>query len=140
MNKRRTDDEVTRLLKDADRDLAKGLTVSDFCRKVGVAQTTYHRWRKRHDPKRVDSDRRCRQLEAEVERLKRLVAERLLDKQLLRDVAKKSGGPRPAAGRRGIPGRGVQDLAAEGRPGDRSLAIDLAIRSEAPIRRAAAGP
>ncbi len=89
MNKRRTDDEVTRLLKDADRDLAKGLTVSDFCRKVGVAQTTYHRWRKRHDPAQVDSDRRCRQLEVEVERLKRLVAERLLDKQMLQDVAKK---------------------------------------------------
>jgi putative transposase len=89
VSKRRTDDEVTRLLKDADRDLAKGLTVSDFCRKVGVAQTTYHRWRKRHDPAQVDSDRRCRQLEVEVERLKRLVAELLLDKQMLQDIAKK---------------------------------------------------
>jgi putative transposase len=72
-----------------NRDLARGLTVSDFCRKVGVAQTTYHRWRKRHDPAQVDSDRRCRQLEVEVERLKRLVAELLLDKQMLQDVAKK---------------------------------------------------
>jgi putative transposase len=93
VSKRRTDDEVTRLLKDADRDLAKGLTVSDFCRKVGVAQTTYHRWRKRHDPAQVDSDRRCRQLEVEVERLKRLVAELLLDKQMLQDVAKKKWRP-----------------------------------------------
>jgi putative transposase len=89
MSQRRTADEVTRLLKDADRDLAKGLTISDFCRKVGVAQTTYYRWRERHDPARVDSDRRCRQLEVEVERLKRLVAELLLDKQMLQDVAKK---------------------------------------------------
>ncbi len=97
MNKRRTDDQVTRLLKDADRDLAKGLTVSDFCRKVGVAQTTYHRWRKRHDPKQVDSDRRCRQLEGEVERLKRLVAELLLDKQMLQDVAKKKATVRQTA-------------------------------------------
>jgi putative transposase len=89
VSKRRTDDEVARLLKDADRDLAKGLTVSDFCRKVGVAQTTRHRWRKRLDPAQVDSDRRCRQLEIEVGRLKRLVAELLLDKQMLQDVAKK---------------------------------------------------
>jgi putative transposase len=89
MSKRRTADEVTRLLKDADRDLAKGLTISDFCRKVGVAQTTYYRWRERHDPTQVDADRRCRQLEVEVERLKRLVAELLLDKQMLQDVAKK---------------------------------------------------
>jgi putative transposase len=89
MTKRRTDDEVTRLLKDADRDLAKGMTVSDFCRKVGVAQTTSHRWRQRHDPTQVTNDRRCRQLEVEVERLKRLVAELLLDKQMLQDVAQK---------------------------------------------------
>jgi putative transposase len=91
VSKRRTDDEVNRLLKEADRDLARGLTVSDFCRKVGVARTTYHRWRRRHDPTQVDSDRRCRQLEVEVEveRLRRLVAEPLLDKQMLRDVAKK---------------------------------------------------
>jgi len=89
MSKRRTDDEVTRLLKDADRDLAKGLTVADFCRKVGVAQTTYHRWRQRHDPTLVNTDRRYRQLEVEIERLKRLVAELLLDKQMLQDVAKK---------------------------------------------------
>ena len=89
MSKRRTADEVTRLLKDADRDLAKGLTISDFCRKVGVAQTTYYRWRERHNPPQFDADRRCRQLEVEVERLKRLVAELLLDKQMLQDVAKK---------------------------------------------------
>lgn len=89
MSKRRTADEVARLLKDADRDLAKGLTISDFCRKVGVAQTTYYRWRERHDPAQVDPERRCRQLEVEVERLKRLVAELLLDKQMLQDVAKK---------------------------------------------------
>ena len=89
MRKRRNAGEITRLLRDADRDLAKGLTVGDICRKLGVAQTTYHRWRKRHDPARVDSDRRCRQLEAEVERLKRLVAELMLDKQMLQDIAKK---------------------------------------------------
>ena len=89
MSKRRTDDEVTRLLKDADRDLAKGLTVADICRKHGIAMTTYYRWRERHNPSTVDNDRRCRQLEVEIERLKRLVAELLLDKQMLQDVAKK---------------------------------------------------
>ena len=89
MRKRRTADEVARLLRDADRDLAKGLTISDICRKIGVAQTTYHRWRQRLDPAQVDSDRRCRQLEVEIERLKILVAELMLDKQMLQDIAKK---------------------------------------------------
>jgi putative transposase len=67
----------------------KGLTIGDICRKLGIAQTTYHRWRQHHDPARVDTDRRCRELEVEVERLKRLVAELLLDKQMLQDLAKK---------------------------------------------------
>ena len=89
MSKRRTADEVTRLLKDVERDLAKGLTITDICRKNGIAVTTYYRWRERHDPAQVDTDRRCRQLEVEVDRLKRLVAELLLDKQMLQDIAKK---------------------------------------------------
>jgi putative transposase len=89
MSKRRTAEEVTRLLKDADRDLAKGLTVGDICRKNGIAMTTYYRWRERHDPVVVDADRRCRQLEVEIDRLKRLVAELLLDKTMLQDLAKK---------------------------------------------------
>ena len=89
MKRRRTADEVARLLCNADRDLAKGLTVSDVCRKLGVAETTYSRGRQRHDPARVDADRRCREREAEVERLKRRVAELMLDKQMLQDIAPK---------------------------------------------------
>jgi putative transposase len=89
MKKRRTRDEVARLLREVERDLAKGLTISDICRKVGIAETTYYRWRQRHNPAVVDTDRRCRELELEIERLKRLVAELLLDKQMLQDVAKK---------------------------------------------------
>jgi putative transposase len=89
MKKRRTADQVARLLRDIDRDLAKGLTVSDVCRKVGVAEATYYRWRRLHDPATVDADRRNRELESEVERLKRLVAELMLDKQMLQDIAKK---------------------------------------------------
>jgi putative transposase len=86
-----TADEITRLLRESDRDLAKGLTVSDICRNHGISQSMYYRWRQRQkrDPEKVDSDRRCRELELEVDRLKRLVAELLLDKQMLQDIAKK---------------------------------------------------
>lgn len=89
MRRRRNADEVARLLREADRDLAKGLTVGDVCRKLGIAQNTYYRWRQRHDPKELDAERRCRELELETERLKKLVAELLLDKQMLQDIAKK---------------------------------------------------
>ena len=89
MRKRWTAEEVARLLRDFDRDLAKGLTISDICRKAGIAEATYYRWRQRHDPARVDAGRRCRELQVEIERLKRLVAELMLDKQMLQDIAKK---------------------------------------------------
>ena len=89
MSKRRSADQIVRLLREADRDLAKGLTVADICRKHGIADNTYYRWRQLHDPAKVDDARRVRELESEVERLKLLVAELLLDKQMLQDVAKK---------------------------------------------------
>jgi putative transposase len=89
MGTRRTAEQITRLLREADRDLAKGLTVADICRKLGISQNAYYRWRQRHDPGQVDDARRVRELEAEVERLKLLVAELLLDKRMLQDVAKK---------------------------------------------------
>jgi putative transposase len=89
VSKRRDSQQIQRFLQDADRDLAKGLTVVDVCRKHGISGNTYYRWRQRHDPATADDARRVRELESEVERLKRLVAELLLDKQMLQDVAKK---------------------------------------------------
>jgi putative transposase len=89
MSKRRTAQQIVRLLREADRDLAKGLTVADVCRKLGIGANSYYRWRAQHDPAQADDSRRVRELEAEVERLKLLVAELLLDKKMLQDVAKK---------------------------------------------------
>lgn len=89
MKKRRTAEQIQRLLKEADRDLAQGLTVADVCRQLGIAENTYYRWRQQHQVQQADDSRRVRQLESEVQRLKRLVAELMLDKQMLQDIAKK---------------------------------------------------
>jgi putative transposase len=89
MGKRRTAEQIQRLLREADRDLAKGLSVSDLCRKHGIVPMTYYRWRRQFDSGQADEARRVRELEGEVERLKRLVAELMLDRQMLQDVAKK---------------------------------------------------
>lgn len=91
MRKRRNADQIAKMLSEFDKELAKGFTVHDICRKAGICETTYYRWRQKFDPQAVanDAERRCKALESEVERLKKLVVELLLDKQLLQDVAQK---------------------------------------------------
>jgi putative transposase len=89
MGKRKRPEEIQRLLAEAQRDLTRGLSVADVCRKLGVSEATYHRWRQRFSPATADESRRVKQLESEVARLKELVAELLLDKRMLQDVAKK---------------------------------------------------
>jgi len=89
MGKRKKPEEIKRLLAEASRDLAKGLSVADVCRKIGVSEATYHRWRLAFSPAMADDARRVKQLESEVARLKELVAELMLDKRMLQDVAKK---------------------------------------------------
>ena len=89
MAKRRNADQIVRLLRDADRDLAKGLVVTDVCRKLGVTPNTYYRWRKLFDPTQIDDARRVRELQSEVERLKTIVVDLMLDRQMLQDLVKK---------------------------------------------------
>jgi len=89
MGKRKKPEQIKCLLGEAERDLARGLSVADVCRKIGVSETTYHRWRQRFRADRSDETRRVKQLESEVARLKELVAELLLDKRMLQDVTKK---------------------------------------------------
>jgi ribosomal protein RSM22 (predicted rRNA methylase) len=55
MRRRRNADEVARLLREADRDLAKGLTISDFCRKQGIAETKEKTRTKGKDMHRIAS-------------------------------------------------------------------------------------
>ena len=85
MSKRRTAVPIQRVLREVERDRAKGLTLGDICRKLGVSENTYHRWKRIFDPAVIDDARRVR----EVERLKRLVAELMLDKQMLQGITKK---------------------------------------------------
>jgi putative transposase len=89
MAKRRTAEQISRLMKDADRDLAKGLTVADVCRKHGINESSFYRWRQQLAPEAASDERRARELQAEVERLKALVAELCIEKAMLQDVVKK---------------------------------------------------
>jgi putative transposase len=63
-----------------------GTPVADICRKMGIAEATFFRWKKRYAGLGVGEVRRLRQLEDENRRLKQLVADLTLDKAMLQDV------------------------------------------------------
>ena len=58
------------------------------CREVGITEQTYYRWRKEYGGLKVDQTKRLKELEQENGKLKRLVAELSLDKQILQDIAR----------------------------------------------------
>ena len=65
-----------------------GTPVVEICRKMGIAEQTFYRWKKRYGDLGVSEIRRLKQLEDENQRLKRVVADLTLDKAMLQDVLK----------------------------------------------------
>jgi putative transposase len=86
---RHTPGQVIVKLRQAEADLAQGLSVAQVCQKLGVSEPTLHRWRNQYGGLKQDDARRLKEPEAENARLKRLVAELALDKQMLQEVAQK---------------------------------------------------
>ena len=66
-----------------------GTPVADVCRQMGIAEATFYVWRKKYAQLGVAEMRQLRQLTEENARLKRLVADLTLDKQILQEVIKK---------------------------------------------------
>ena len=67
--------------------LAQGQKTPEICRKLGVADQTYYRWRREYGGLKVDQARRLKDLEKENTRLKKLLAEAELDKAILKEAA-----------------------------------------------------
>ena len=68
---------------------ADGVPVADICRKAGISQATYFNWKKKYDGLLPSDMRRLRQLEEENAKLKKLVADLSLDKEMLQDVLRR---------------------------------------------------
>jgi putative transposase len=68
---------------------ADGIPVAEICRKAGISQATYFNWKKRYDGLLPDEMRRLKQLEDENAKLKKLVAELSLDREMLQDVIRR---------------------------------------------------
>jgi putative transposase len=85
MKKRHTEEQIIRILKEAE----SGVPVADLLREHNISQGTFYRWKAKFGGMDVNEARRLKALEEENTRLKRLVAEQALDIQILKDVNSK---------------------------------------------------
>jgi transposase-like protein len=83
-----TPELVIKKLREAEVLLSKGETVEQICRKLGVSDVTYYRWRKEYGGMRVEQARKLKELEQENTRLKKLVADLSLDNSILKEAAR----------------------------------------------------
>jgi putative transposase len=74
-------------LREAEVLLSQGATVGEVCRKIGVTDVTYYRWRKEYGGMRVDQARRMKDLEQQNSQLKKLVADLSLDNAILKEAS-----------------------------------------------------
>jgi len=80
-------EQVVTMLRQVEVLLGNGKTAPQACKEVGIHTQTYYRWRKEFGGLKVEQAKRMKELEKENTRLKRLVAELSLEKQVLKDVA-----------------------------------------------------
>ena len=85
--KRYKAEQIVTLLRQIEVEIANGKTTPQACKEAEITVQTYYRWRKEYGGLRLEQARRLKELEKENSRLKRLVAELSLEKQVLRDVA-----------------------------------------------------
>jgi transposase-like protein len=84
--KRYTPEQIISMLREAEVFLNQGSTVGEVCRKLGISEQTYYRWRKEYGGMRVDQAKRLKELERENARLKKLVADLILDNDILKET------------------------------------------------------
>lgn len=82
---RHTEQQIAFILRQAE----EGVSVGEVCRKAGISEQTYYRWRQKYGGLMPSEMKRLKQLEEENMRLKRLVADLSLDKEMLQEVVRK---------------------------------------------------
>jgi transposase-like protein len=82
-----TTEQIIRKLREAEVLLAKGQTVAQICKQLGVTDQTYYRWRREYGGLKTNQAKRLKALERENARLKKVVADLTLDKAILKEAA-----------------------------------------------------
>lgn len=85
--KRFTAEQIISKLREAEVLLAQGQKMGQVCKRIGVTEQTYYRWRKEYGGLRLDQAKRLKVLEKGNARLKKLVADLSLDNQILKEAS-----------------------------------------------------
>ena len=80
-------EQIIRKLRQAEVLLGQGKTIVEVCRDLEISDATYYKWRKEYGGMAISQAKRLKELESENIRLKRVVADLTLDKQILKDAA-----------------------------------------------------
>ena len=86
--RRHTPDQIIRKLREADRMLAEGADMAGVARHLEVSEQTYHRWRNQYGGLKAEDAKRLKELERENSRLKKIVADKELEIDALREIAR----------------------------------------------------
>ena len=86
--KAKTPEQIINMLREAEILLSQGDTIAVICKKLEVSDQTYYRWRKDFGGMRVDQAHRLKELEQENSRLKKVVADLVLDNAILKEAAR----------------------------------------------------
>lgn len=85
MSKRMTESQIVAILKEAEA----GMPVKDICRKYGIGNSTFYKWREKYGGMEASDVRRLKELEEENRRLKQMYAELSLKSQMQEGIIKK---------------------------------------------------
>ena len=85
--KRYSTEQIIVKLREAEIEAGRGLKVPEVCRKLGISEQTFYRWRKRYGGLGRSEVRRLKALEQENARLKKLLADAMLDNAILKEAA-----------------------------------------------------
>jgi putative transposase len=86
--KRYTAEQIVAKLREHEKLQGQGLTIPQACKRIGVSDQTFYRWRTKYGALKEDEAHRLKALEQENGRLKRIVADQALDISMLKDLSK----------------------------------------------------
>jgi transposase-like protein len=81
-------EQIVRKLREADGMLASGKTIGQVCQVLEISEQTFHRWRNQYGGMKAGEAKRLKELEEENRRLKKVVADLTLDKDILQEALK----------------------------------------------------